>query len=346
MILTVNPLPIITITTLDSTLCIGDTANLTANGGINYQWINGPNSSNYSFVPSETEIYEVVGFNEFNCSDTSQITIVVNPLPNPLFESDINFGGCFPFAPIFTDLTGIESDGPESANVIWNFGNGDTSLQVGSTIANYTEYGCYDVTLTSITAAGCFASVTLNDYVCVNEIIADFIANPTEQQITNPFFEFINQSQNATSFEWNFGDSSIISNETHPDHTFDDVGDYLVTLVAFGQDGCTDTAIQIIQIKDEVVIHVPNTFTPNGDGLNELFIPILFSGYDRKTGYEFIIYNRWGEIIFNTDVVGLGWDGTYKGIPVPDGSYNWEINFKSSMNNEIFKYLGHVNLLR
>ena len=84
----------------------------------------------------------------------------------------------------------------------------------------------------------------------------------------------------------------------------------------------------------------------SGDGLNEMFLPILISGYDRNKGYEFNIFNRWGENIFTTTEVGVGWDGTYQGKPVQDGIYTWVINFKSSLNNEIFEYTGYVNLLR
>jgi gliding motility-associated-like protein len=346
MILTVNPLPVITITTPDSMLCIGETANLTANGGLSYQWINGPSTANYTFIPDETNLYEVVGFNEFGCSDTTGIVVTVNPLPIPLFESNMYFGGCLPFNPTFTDLTGTNGNGPESESVIWDFGNGDTSNQVGSTIANFTEFGCYDITLTSITAAGCSTTVTLQDYVCVNEITAAFTPDPAEQPITNPVFDFINQSQNATSFQWNFGDTSALSTQTHPEHSYENIGEYVVMLVASAQDGCTDTAFQVIRVKDEVIFYVPNTFSPDGDGLNEVFIPILSSGYDRNTGYEFMIYNRWGELIFSTTSVGVGWEGNFNGNPVQIGTYTWVINFKSSMNNEIFRYTGHVNLLR
>jgi gliding motility-associated-like protein len=200
--------------------------------------------------------------------------------------------------------------------------------------------------LTSISAVGCSTTITLQDYVCVNEIIADFTPVPSEQQITNPVFEFQNQSVNATSFEWSFGDTSALSNLTHPSHTYNYIGQYLVVLTASAQDGCSDTAVRIIRVKDDLIFYVPNTFTPDGDGLNENFIPMLLSGYDRNTGYTFSIFNRWGEEFFSTSTPGVGWDGTFKGKPVQDGTYTWVIKFKSSLNNEIFNYTGHVNLFR
>jgi gliding motility-associated-like protein len=346
MILVVNPLPNVTIFTADSVLCIGETANLLANGALNYQWLSGPSTPDYSFIPNLTDVYAVVGFNEFGCSDTAKINVSVNPYPVPIIDSDMNYGGCLPFSPTFTDLTGTNGNGPESASVLWDFGNGITSNQLGTVAGNYQSFGCYDITFTSISAVGCSTTIMLQNYACVNEIIANFTSFPSEQQITNPVFEFQNQSINATSFEWDFGDSTSNSYQTHPSHSYENVGEYTVILIASAQDGCSDTAVNVIRVKDDVLIYVPNTFTPDGDGLNEVFIPMLLSGYDRNKGYEFKIYNRWGENIFSTFEAGVGWDGTFQGKPVQDGTYTWIINFKSSANNEIFNYSGHIILLR
>ena len=117
-------------------------------------------------------------------------------------------------------------------------------------------------------------------------------------------------------------------------------------LVAFAQDGCSDTAYQVITVKDVVILYVPNTFTPNEDGLNELFIPQLTAGYDRDQGYEFTIYDRWGEQIFQSTQVLEGWDGTFQGKLVQNGTYIWKIRFKDSMSNRIYEEHGHVNLVR
>jgi gliding motility-associated-like protein len=349
MNLIVNSLPTVTISSPDTVLCAGETTTLTASGAINYQWTNGPATSDYTLTPISSELYEVVGYDQNNCTDTADINVIVNPMPVPIFSSDINFGGCLPFCPVLTD----ETAGHPSASVVWDFGNGITSTQMGTVTMCFDEYGCYDVTLTSTTAEGCTASSTQQDYLCVNEIKADFYTDPfsATQSILNPEFTFENNSQNATSFEWYFGDGiappsaaqSILEN---PYYTYDDAGFYIVTLVASAQDGCSDTVRKQITVVDELVIHVPNSFTPDGDELNELFIPVLSSGYDRKSGYLFNIYNRWGEIIFTSDQVGDGWDGTFEGAPVPIGTYVWTIQVKDSMSNRISNFNGHVNLIR
>jgi gliding motility-associated-like protein len=128
-------------------------------------------------------------------------------------------------------------------------------------------------------------------------------------------------------------------------HTYDSIGCYQVVLVASAQDGCTDTTVQVVCVKDEVIIYVPNTFTPDGDGLNDIFLPILTAGY-RPGTYEFAIYNRWGERFFYTEDVDQGWDGTFKGNEVQVGTYTYTIKFKSSMDNNVYTYNGHVNLIR
>ena len=102
------------------------------------------------------------------------------------------------------------------------------------------------------------------------------------------------------------GQQSDFVNTTH---FYDSYGVYNVALVAMAEDGCTDTAYVAITVNDEVLFYVPNSFTPNGDGLNELFIPVLTAGYDRSQGYEFSVYNRWGEQIFSwilQEKVGMG----------------------------------------
>jgi gliding motility-associated-like protein len=95
-----------------------------------------------------------------------------------------------------------------------------------------------------------------------------------------------------------------------------------------------------------VLFYVPNTFTPNDDGKNDMFIRVLSAGYDRSQGYEFNIYNRWGERIFESTIPGEGWDGMYEGSEAQIGTYIWHVKFKDSMNNEVYEHSGHFNLIK
>ena len=336
----VNPLPIVTALASDDFLCAGESTILWGEGADTYEWDQSVIDS-VSFIPSVTSTYTVVGFDINGCTDTTDIEVIVNPLPDVLFSTDMIFGGCLPFEPTFTDLTAS----PSSNSVQWYFGNGASSTQMGSVLNTYDSYGCYDVTLISTTAEGCTDSLTQQNFVCVNEVIAEFQPDVYQQSIVNPIFEFTNSSSNATSFEWNFGDGSF-SDFVNTTHFYDSYGNYVVSLVATAQDGCTDTAYVAISVLDEVLFYVPNSFTPNGDGKNDEFIPVLTAGYDRQRGYEFRIYNRWGEEVFYSDTPGEGWDGTYQGQAVQNGAYAWYVKFKDSMNNEVYDHSGHVNVIK
>jgi gliding motility-associated-like protein len=345
VLLNVNPLPNVLIIASDNSICNGETAILTANGALSYQWTSGPNNPIYSV--SSTGVYEVIGYDINNCSDTAEITIIVNPLPNPMFSSNMNVGGCLPFCPILTD----ETVSPASASVVWDFGNSTTSNQTGSVTTCYDDYGCYNVTLTATTAEGCSASITQQNYLCVNEIEADFSVDPISatQSILNPEFEFVNNSSNAIQYEWYFGDAGYQTPQSYLEntgHTYQDAGFYMVTLVASSEDGCSDTVRKEITVTDELILYVPNSFTPDGDELNDIFIPVIKGGYDRKSGYLLNIYNRWGEIIFTTDQVGIGWDGTFEGKEAPIGTYTWLIQIKDSFSTKVNIHNGHVNLIR
>ena len=105
-----------------------------------------------------------------------------------------------------------------------------------------------------------------------------------------------------------------------------------------------DTVCHDVIIYDDFIIYVPNSFTPDNDGRNDVFLPVV-SGHDPLT-YEFFIFNRWGELIFETQNSGSGWDGTYKAVMSKEDTYVWKIKVKSAINNKQHDFIGHVNLLK
>jgi gliding motility-associated-like protein len=160
---------------------------------------------------------------------------------------------------------------------------------------------------------------------------------------------FINTSSNADSYVWNFGDGSGTSTVFSPTHSFpsEEPGNYTVTLVATNAAGCVDTAIAIVIVEEDLIFYVPNTFTPDGDEYNETFKPVFTSGFD-PYDYGLYIFNRWGELIFESHNTLYGWAGNYgAGQPVvQDGSYTWKIEFKTTKSDERKLVIGHVNVLR
>jgi gliding motility-associated-like protein len=195
--------------------------------------------------------------------------------------------------------------------------------------------------------------------------VADFDVAPDtlEQSIYDPTFSFINQSQNATEYWWDLDECNpqlpnyllyqIPSQYYNPtatniiNYTYGcEPGIYTVQLIASNQGLCPDTAFQQIKIKDELVIYVPNTFTPDDDGVNDIFLPILTSFVDPDK-YEFEIYDRWGERIFRIEnKPDQGWDGTYLGNKCQDGTYTWRIKYRHILAEENKLIHGHVNLIR
>jgi gliding motility-associated-like protein len=162
---------------------------------------------------------------------------------------------------------------------------------------------------------------------------------------------FNNTTTGASNYLWNFGDNSTTSTLEEPSHNYsgNNVGNYLITLIAYSPLGCTDTAYATIQIQEELIFYVPNTFTPDNDNYNQTFQPVFTSGFD-PYDYTLLIFNRWGEIVFESHDATVGWDGSYGSNGeiemVQDGTYTWKIEFKTNKNDERKMVIGHVNILK
>ena len=149
-----------------------------------------------------------------------------------------------------------------------------------------------------------------------------------------------NASMNAWSYTWSFGDGNG-SFLVNPTHTYTQPGPYEITLIATDQKGCIDSISKWIEIAPERYIYLPNSFTPDDDGLNDYF-------YGRFTGLmsaRFYIYNRWGDEVFFSDELNFVWDAKFEGIPVQDGTYTWYLIYE--IEKGIYEDLsGHVNVIR
>jgi gliding motility-associated-like protein len=180
-----------------------------------------------------------------------------------------------------------------------------------------------------------------------NNVSANFSFTPSYVTSFDSTISFINSSDNATQYQWFFGDG-YTSNQFEPEHTYNGVNCYgfKITLVAL--DGtCTDTTEQYILCDRDIVFYVPNTFTPDGDDHNQSFYPVFNFGVD-PYDYELLIFDRWGGLVFESHNLEYGWDGSYsnKGFKVQDGVYTWKISFDTIDNNNKHVVVGHVNILR
>ena len=121
-------------------------------------------------------------------------------------------------------------------------------------------------------------------------------------------------------------------------------GTYNVCLEAISAEGCPHDTCEVVEIRDEMIVYVPNAFTPDGDAVNPTFFPVV-SGIEPNT-YEFQVFDRWGLLIFSSTTVGEGWDGTYKGLEAQTDVYVWKLIVKDQLKLDVHEYIGHVSLLR
>ena len=333
-----NPLPIVNAGP-DQNVCEGNPLTLTATGAVSYQWNNGVVNGVPFIQTVNQQTYTVIGTDANGCEnqDAVIVTLLSNPTPSFVLSDTLS---CF--SPFDVYINNTTSGSPAICN--WNFGNGQTSTNCDGGIATYVNEGCYNVSLIITDINGCINSYTDISAICVSSPpTAAFIANPSTQDVGFPI-NFINNSDGAITYVWEFGDGTLIT-QPNAVYEYTEGGYYEVMLIAINEFGCSDTTYQNILIKNPLLFYVPNTFTP-GDGgdYNNIFLPVMTSGFD-PWDYELTIFNRWGEVIFVSRHPNKGWDGTYGGMNSPDGMYIWQIRVKNAdMIHELHR--GHINLIR
>lgn len=341
-LIVINPIPTIDLSPL--TLCVGSAGTLSTTvslPGGTYLWSpTGETTASINVAPLATSTYVVV-YTLNNCpSLPDTAVVVVNALPLVSFSADTLIG-C---APLSVNFTGMSNGDPNTC--IWTLSNGQT-LSGCNPSYTFNQPGCFDVTFTS-SLNGCSSSASISQYICIeNSPIALFVANPNAINPDNSTVYFVNLSSGAVAYHWDFGDGTQ-SSEVSPSHLFNaNGGTYQVTLTATSSLGCISEYTIAIIYEEDLVFYVPNSFTPDGDQFNQVFTPIFSSGIDQSS-YHLSIYDRWGELIFESYDLQTGWDGTYQienGL-VQDGIYVWKIDFKLKDTDERRIMTGHVNVLK
>jgi gliding motility-associated-like protein len=180
--------------------------------------------------------------------------------------------------------------------------------------------------------------------------VAGFITNPQIFDDYGQSVDFLNTSLYADSYDWDFGDG-FTSDLFQPTHYFQNITEdgMLVTLTAYNSAGCQDTFSYVIERADELIYYVPNSFTPDANGRNDVFQPVFTEGFDPYS-FRMLIFNRWGQIVFESQDATIGWEGTYgTGADIfkcQDGVYTWQIEFRRLENDEIIYLDGHVTLIK
>ncbi|MEN9972232.1 MAG: hypothetical protein RIS20_579 [Bacteroidota bacterium] len=339
---TVNPVPTLGIN--NSTICFGNNTTLTAipnlTGGTFYWGSPGvAGTASQTITPSNDTTLSVY-YTLNGCSSPIVISsVTVNPLPIATFTSNVT-QGCVPLMVNFIpdDLTNTDYS--------WTTSNSLASTSISPNL-NFQNSGNFDVTLTT-SLNGCVVTQTLTNLIQVDDYpIADFDASVLIFSEQNQLVQFENNSFGAATYLWEFGDGETSTDET-PSHTFLHTDDgATIVLTAISLHGCTDTSMIEIPFDPGLVFYIPNSFTPDGDMNNQTFNPVISSGIDLYH-YTMLIYDRWGEVIFESNDTNIGWDGSYgpSGIHCQAGSYTYEIIVKLPNIDQRKKYTGIVNLIR
>ena len=192
---------------------------------------------------------------------------------------------------------------------------------------------------------GCTDSIDLKSQVTVYDLPnADFTFTPKEPSTITEFVTFNDSSQGTiVNYDWSTSDGGVYTGST-VQHTFSDSGTFTISLVIEDDNGCTDEEIKTIYINADLFVHIPTSFTPNGDLVNDTYgLGGLTQGV---VELDMKIYNRWGQLIFQSKNANDRWDGTYDGEPVQQGVYVYLIRFTNPKNTEWYNYSGEIHLLR
>ncbi len=348
----VNPLPVPSFTS--TAVCNGMMTTLTSTSTISSgtivgnAWTEGANMLgntsplDYLFPSAGTIPVTLTVVSDQNCVGTITQNVVVNANPTVNFGSSLTVG-CAPLCATLSDLSVVAN----SSIIEWAWTSNGVAI---STVQNpnycFDTPGIYDIGLTVTSAQGCIASLTLDDYITVNVMpTASFILPGDSFPLSNATLFMANQSINASSYEWNFGDSTT-STEVSPTHTFNETGLFCIQLTAYGAAGCVDVAAQCVDIYDEFFVYIPNSFTPDDDGNNDKF---FVSGFGIKT-VQMFIFNRWGDEIFQSDIGAQGnvyWNGLIKNTSefAMQGSYVYKI-VVTDFKTQQYDFYGDVFLIK
>ena len=306
-----------------------------------YNWT-GPNgfiSNSEDLVNISAGNYNLELFDENDCIAQESFFLSEPEELEALYGQDIAWI-CDNGGSAFSQVSG----GVEPYNFSWIGPNG---FQNNNSYISQLDPGIY--TLNILDQNDCILE---DNEILIEEIVGpvcQFSASSYEFMLSNDPVNFYdnsftdpNYNIDLISWEWDFGDG-VISNDQNPSHIYDYPGLYYVWLTVEDENGCTHKTMKTINVLEEFFSYSPNAFSPNGDGINDTFQPIL-TDIDFNT-YELNIFNRWGDIIFKTDNYSKSWDGTFNGEPMIGGVYTYKINYKTRRGVDQ-KEVGQIILIK
>ncbi len=324
-------------------VCLGAPVTFSSSGGLIYSWT-GPNgfvapTQNTGLSSANslafTGTYTVGITDSKGCQGYATTYLLVRDLPQANITATKK-DGCIPFCSSFS-----LSNNTTLASAIWtNNGLGNSS---GLTYSDcFRNDGKYLITSNYTDIYGCKNTSTLvvNAYPVP---FADFSYGPGKP-VEEEEVSFSDASLGASINQWSWffvNNGGYTSAQQNPFYVFQQPGGYAVTLIVTNKWGCKDTVTKPIQIFEDFNLYIPNAFTPNDDGLNDVFSP---KGHG-LVKYTMRIFDRWGEELFSTKEFSKGWDGSFKGKICPADVYAYKI-VAFDLQGKSRLYVGHITLLK
>ena len=336
--------------------CLGDNSTFTntsysSDGNISsYSWdFNGDNQvDNISKDPSLTytnngvyllklEVQTVYG-----CISTKSKSMYVNAKPQAAFSVPER-SGCPTFCTTFTNNSSISNGA--IVNIFWNFGDGSPTLSHTWNPTHCYNTGNYDVSLMLVSDSGCRTTLTKSSYIIVHpKPVAGFVVEPEEIDVDAPVMDVRTEAIGADSYQYLINDKNAVYYAPNFHHNFKSAGPTqpVVVQIVKNHQGCVDTAVKALKFKPSFAIYVPNTFTPNGDGINDGW----FAKGVGVSKYNVQVFDRWGHVIFETNDMDNAWDGRTKNSdgPIKQDVYVWRVVLTDVFNKD-HELTGTVALL-
>jgi gliding motility-associated-like protein len=322
--------------------CLHSEVKFSASGGMAYSWA-GPNGfvSNVAnpILPNVNSLifagtYTLTVIDSNGCVASALTLLTIKPIPTASLNTSAN-RLCVPFCSQFS----INSSSPLQM-VKWT--TNDNHVLEGTTYQYcFNKAGEHQIKADFKDIYGCSnsSSISLTAYPIP---VADFVfdpGGPMEKEEVN--FKDGSRGPEINSWSWYFASNHNISYSQNPNFIFENPGTYPVALVVTNKWNCKDTVVKPIVIAEDFTIFVPNAFTPNNDGTNDYF---QAKGYGIKK-YKLMVFDRWGEKLFETEDFLKGWDGSFKGQACKDDTYTWKISVQGA-NGKNKDLVGIVTLVR
>jgi gliding motility-associated-like protein len=349
---TVHPSPVVELAF--ENVCDGQEVLFFANesipsGGIvsqHWDFGDGINSENdsqadhlYTTPAQYTVTYTAVS--NIGCTTIITDTVQVFPMPTAAFDAD-PYELCLGESTFLIDQSMVNY--PDEITQ-WQWFIEDNLISEDQNVTVIHPYiGSFDVSLIATTNNGCSDQQMMPNFITIYPKPTANFSCETELFMYDPIVD-IEDNSSPDVAHWNYYfDDGAQANTADCSHEYVEVGNYTIYQYVENTWGCRDTSFEVVNISPDMMIYIPNAFTPDQNGHNEVFKPVTF-GFEILQ-YQFTIFNRWGDVMFTTTDPSQGWDGWYQNQLSQDGLYNWQLDIRNDYDITIHRRTGNVFLIR